>query len=98
MMKTITVKLQRPATVDVIEFELPHFSKKGATYYAVINPLEAIEVSPWPRIDAPMINIQRSPNQIEEAFSWESEASSREEFMAVYTAAFESITTKILSI
>ncbi len=97
-MKTITVKLQRPATVDVIEFELPHFSKKGASYYAVINPLECIEVSPWPRIDAPMINIQRSPNQIEEAFSWDSETSTREEFMAVYTAALESITNKILSL
>lgn len=97
-MKTITVKLQRPATVDVIEFELPHFSKKGATYYAVINPLECIEVSPWPRIDSPVINIQRSPNQIEEAFSWDSETSTREEFMAVYTAALESITAKILSL
>lgn len=97
-MKTITVKLQRPATVDVIEFELPHFSKKGPTYYAVINPLECIEVSPWPRIDSPMINVQRSPNQIEEAFSWDSETSTREEFMAVYTAALESITNKILSI
>lgn len=98
MMKTITVKLQRPATVDVIEFELPHFSKKGATYYAVINPLEAIEVSPWPRIDAPMINIQRSPNQIEEAFSWEAEASTREEFIEVYNKAISSLTAKFLSI
>ena len=97
-MKTITVKLQRPATVDVIEFELPHFSKKGATYYAVINPLEAIEVSPWPRIDAPMINIQRSPNQIEEAFSWDSETSTREEFMEVYNKAISSLTAKFLSI
>jgi len=97
-MKSITVKLKRPATVDVIEFELPHFSKKGNIYFAIINPLEGVEVSTWPRIDAQMINIMRNPSQIEQAFDWETEASSREEFMAVYNAAIESITSKVLSV
>ena len=97
-MKTMTVKLTRPVTVDVIEFELPHFSKRGRNYYAVINPNEAIQVGFYPSIDAHLINIMRDANAIEEAFHWDAENSSREEFMAVYTAAFESITSKFLSI
>ena len=94
-MKTKPVKLTRPVTVDVIEFELPHFSKRGRNYYAVINPHEAIQVAFYPSIDAHMINIMREPHHIEEAFNWETETSSREEFMAIYKTALKSITDKI---
>jgi len=97
-MKTMTVKLTRPVTVDVIEFELPHFSKKGNAYYCVINPMEAIHVGYYPTIDAPFINVMRSPENIEEAFNWEAENLSREEFIEVYNKAISSLTAKFLSI
>lgn len=97
-MKTMTVKLTRPVTVDVIEFELPHYAKKGNAYYAVINPMEAIQVGHYPTIDAPLINIMRTPENIEEAFGWEAETISREDFIEVYNKAISSIAAKFLSI
>ena len=93
-MKTMTIELERPATLEVIEFELPYFAKFNACYYAVIDPLEALRVVYWPTIDAPLIDVVRHASSVKQAFAWEAEPVSREEFFRVYNEALNSVTAK----
>ena len=90
-MKTMTIELERPATIEVLEFELPYFAKFNNCYYAVIDPLEALRVVYWPTIDAPLIDVVRHASSVKQAFAWEAEPVSREEFFRVYNEALLAI-------
>ncbi len=93
-MKTMTVELERPATLEVLEFELPYFSKLHNCYYAVLDPLEALRIVYWGSIDAPLIDVVRHASSVKQAFAWEAEPVSREEFFRVYNEALNSVKSK----
>jgi hypothetical protein len=90
-MKTMTIELERPATIEVLEFELPYFAKFNNCYYAVIDPLEALRVYNFSSIKAPMIDIVRHSSSVKQAFAWEAEPIEREEFFRVYNEALLAI-------
>lgn len=94
-MKTMTIELERPATLEVLEFELPYFAKHGNTYYAVLDPLEALRIIYYGSIDAPLIDVVRHSSSVKQAFAWEAEPVSREDFFRVYNDAINSVKSKI---
>lgn len=90
-MKTMTIELERPATIEVLEFELPYFAKLHNCYYAVLDPLEALRVYNFSWLKAPMIDIARQSASVKQAFAWEAEPIDREEFLGVYNEALLAI-------
>lgn len=86
-MKTMIIELERPATLEVIEFELPYFAKFGHCYYAVLDPLEALRVYLFPNSFAPMIDVCRHNASIKNAFAWDAQPIDRDEFFRVYNEA-----------
>jgi hypothetical protein len=90
-MKTITIELERPATLEVLEFDLPYFAKLHNCYFAVIDPLEALRVYNFTWLKAPMIDIVRQSASVKQAFSWEAEPIDSEEFFRVYNEALLAI-------
>lgn len=92
-MKTIQVKLTVPQTVETVEFELPHYSRKGDAYWAVISPVECIRVHANSS-DAPLVYLSRLEITINEAFGWENETISAEDFARVYQRSIETLNQK----
>jgi hypothetical protein len=90
-MKTMTIELERPATIEVIEFELPYFAKYLNCYYAVIDPLEALRVINFTNLKAPLLDVVRHSSSVKQAFAWEAEPIDREEFFRVYNEALLAI-------
>ena len=89
-MNRIIVDVKRPATVDRLEIELPFFAKLRNKYYCITNPNEGVQINSYPSINCYTLSTI-TEREFNDAFDWEAETLSKEDFEKVLNAAYDSI-------
>jgi hypothetical protein len=89
-MKKIIIDIQRPATVDRLEVELPAFTKLGNSYFCVTGESTGVQINEYKSIRCYSIH-NMTKRDVGIAFDWEAETITKAEFEKALNTAYDSI-------